>query len=189
MDSRLSDHCLHQGAYILTSMHNTINTSSPSSFNFFQINSELSPRLKLLALLKEETCLYVPEFFREYFVFRNKEQELSCLSKPAPTPALSQTHISPVVRIGPRAVEQSHKWSLVPTDGVQGQGNPIHRGEHEEGECKDESLMVLLPYAAVNPPKGKKRLLCLKKETVFYFFFLPQLSENLISKVLPVDTG
>lgn len=167
-------------------MHNTINTSSPSSFNFFQINSELSPMLKLLTLSKAETCPHFPEVFREHFVFRNKEQELSCLSKPAPTPALSQRNISPVVRIGPRAVEQSHKWSLAPTDGVQGQGNPIQRGKHEEGECKDESLMVLLPYAAVNPPKGKKILLCLKKEIVFYFFSLPQLLETLISKVLPL---
>lgn len=40
---------------------------------------------------------------------QNEEEELSCLSKAVPTPALSQTDISPVVRIGPGAVEQRHK--------------------------------------------------------------------------------
>ena len=90
-----------------------------------------------------------------------------------PTPALSQTDVSPVLRIGPGAVEQCHKRTSSPTDGVQGQRNPIHRGEHEEGECKDECLVVLLPYTAVNPPKGKKRLLCLKRKEAGFPCFLP----------------
>lgn len=171
MDFRLSDHYLHWEADIFkgTSIHNTKNTSNPSSFSFSQINSELSPSLRLPTLVKAETCLGFPKLFSKHFVFRSgsqqsEEQELSSLSKPAPSPALPQPEISPVVRIGPGAVEQSHKHTSAPTDGVQGQGNPIHRGEHEEGQCKDESLMVLLSYTAINPPKGKKRLLCLKKE-------------------------
>lgn len=96
MDSKLSDHYMHWAeAYISksTSIHNTINTSNPSSFNFFHINSELSPSLRLPTLAKAETHLCFPEFFREHFVIRsdnqqNEEQELSCLSKSAPTAAL-----------------------------------------------------------------------------------------------------
>lgn len=157
MDSRLSDRYLHLRANVFksTSIYN-------NKYYKSQLLQLFSNRLPTLA--KAEICLCLPGFFREHFMFRfdsqqNKEKELSCLSKAAPTPALSQTDISPVVRIGPGAVEQCHKHSSAPTDGVQGQGNPIHRGEHEEGECKDESLMVVLPYTAVNPPKGKKRLL------------------------------
>lgn len=143
-----------------------------------------------------------PELFSECFLVRfdsqqhwpkaqNEKEELSCLTKPIPTPPLSQTDISPVVRIGPGAVEQCHKWSSAPADGVQGQCYPIHRGEHEEGECKDERLVVLLPYTAVNPPKRKKILFCLKRRETRLPCLLPapQPKENLISKVLLYNTG
>lgn len=188
-DSRLSGHYLHLETntfkvYLYRTQQ--IRTSNPSSSNnFFQINGELSLSLRLPTLAKAVMHPCFPQLFREHFLVRsdsqqhwpraqNEEHELSCLTKPIPTPALSQTDVSPVVGIGPGAVEQCHKWSSSPTDGVQGQRNPIYRGEHEEGECKDECLVVLLPYTAVNPPKGKKRLL--KEKRNRFFFPLPSPS-------------
>lgn len=64
---------------------------------------------------------------------------------------------SPVVRIDPWAVKQRQECGLASADGVQGQHDPIHSSEQEEGEYEDECLVVLLPDTAVNPPMSKER--------------------------------
>lgn len=171
MYSRLSDHYLHLGDKLFCFVF-------PNKWQVLAMS-----QASRLAKAVMHPCL--PELSREHFLIRFDSQQhrpraqafsplmIRYLTKPVLSPPLSHTDISPVVRIGPRAVEQCHKWSSAPTNGVEGQRNPIHRGEHEEGEGKDECLVVPLPYTAVNPPKGKRRLLCLKGKEIVFSFFLP----------------
>lgn len=49
---------------------------------------------------------------------------------------------SPVIGINSRTIEESCEDTSVSTDGIQGQCDPIQRGEQEDEKGKDKCLMI-----------------------------------------------
>lgn len=60
-------------------------------------------------------------------------------------------HVSPVFCINARTVEESCEDTSISTNGVQGQCDPIHRGEQEDRKGKYKCLMIAFSNTAIYP--------------------------------------
>lgn len=72
---------------------------------------------------------------------------------PFPPPGLPRwgVHSSPVICINSRTIEESCEDTSISTNGVQGQRDPIHRGEQEDRKGKYKCLMIAFSDTAIYP--------------------------------------
>lgn len=60
-------------------------------------------------------------------------------------------HSLPVICINSRTIEESCEDTSISTNGVQGQRDPIHRGEQEDRKGKYKCLMIAFSDTAIYP--------------------------------------
>lgn len=76
---------------------------------------------------------------------------MATLPLPPPGPLCWGVHISPVICINSRTIEESCEDTSISTNGVQGQCDPIHRGEQEDRKGKYKRLMIAFSNTAIYP--------------------------------------